>query len=127
VLTLGDRVIELLVAEEAQAFNLHIAGRVYEVETGRTRARRREEERNQFEDGKWTLRSPLTGVVTEIRAVVGEDVEVGRVLIIIEAMKMLNELKARVAGRVSAVRVAERDRVDIGAPLIEISEPGQAT
>ena len=37
-------------------------------------------------------------------------------------MKMLNELKARVPGRVSAVPIAEGDRVEVGDLLIEVAE-----
>jgi biotin carboxyl carrier protein len=112
-----------MTGEENQVFNVQIMGRTYEVETSRGRGRRREEERNQFENGKWTLRSPLTGVVVEIRVAPGEEVEQGRVLMVVEAMKMLNELRSRVAGTIASVFVAERDRVDTGAPLLEIREP----
>jgi biotin carboxyl carrier protein len=41
---------------------------------------------------------------------------------VVEAMKMLNELRSRVAGTVAAVLASERDRVEIGASLVEISE-----
>jgi biotin carboxyl carrier protein len=36
-------------------------------------------------------------------------------------MKMLNELRSRVAGEVSAVFVNEKDRVEIGTRLLEVS------
>lgn len=121
ILTLEDRVIELLVEPEAQAFNVRIGGREYVVETGRGAARRREEG-DRFVEGKWLLRAPLTGVVQEVRTRPGEAVAPGDVLLVIEAMKMLNELRARVAGRVAAVMAAEGDRVEIGAPLVEVRE-----
>jgi acetyl-CoA carboxylase biotin carboxyl carrier protein len=52
-------------------------------------------------------------------------VQEGDVLLVIEAMKMLNDLRSRVSGSITAVNIAERDRVELGQPLIEISE-GQA-
>jgi len=55
-------------------------------------------------------------------AAAGDRVAAGDVLLVVEAMKMLNELRARVPGVVSAVHVAGRDLVEIGNPLVEVSE-----
>ncbi len=112
----------MLVEPEVQAFNVLISGRVYEVETTRRRQRRRRDEGDYFVEGKWLLRAPLTGVVMEIRAAVGDLVTAGDVLLVVEAMKMLNELRSRVGGRLFAVHVKERDRVEIGNPLVEVRE-----
>jgi biotin carboxyl carrier protein len=121
VLTLNDRLIEVLVEVEQEAFNVQIAGQSYEVETGRGR-RRRAEESDHFVEGRWLLRVPLTGVVMEIRVSAGDVVQAGTVLLVVEAMKMLNELRSRVAGVVTAVNVEERQRVEIGSVVVEISE-----
>jgi biotin carboxyl carrier protein len=121
VLVLDDRLVEVLVTEESTAFNVQIAGRGYEVETVR-RSRRRGEETDQFVDGKWRLIAPLTGVVVEVRVADGDAVERGAVLMVVEAMKMLNELKSRVEGTVSGVLAEEGQRVEIGTALVEISE-----
>jgi glutaconyl-CoA/methylmalonyl-CoA decarboxylase subunit gamma len=115
--------IEVLVAEESQAFNVQIAGQSYEVETVRRRGRGRIDEGDNFVDGRWLLRAPLTGVVVETRVAVGDTVAQGDVLVIVEAMKMLNELRSRVAGRVSTVHPQAGQRVEIGEILVEVSEP----
>jgi biotin carboxyl carrier protein len=112
----------VLVSEEQQGFNLQIAGRSYEVETTRRRSPRREEQAQSFVDGTWNLISPLTGVVNELRVEVGNHVEAGDVIAVVEAMKMLNDLRSRVSGVVSLVHVQEKDRVELGQRLIEISE-----
>ncbi len=121
VLTLNDRLIEVLVEAQSQTFNVQIAGRTYEVETGRGR-RRRQGQGDQFVDGRWSLRAPLTGVVMEVRVTAGDVVESGTVLLVVEAMKMLNELRSRVTGVVAAVNVEQRQRVEIGTVVVEISE-----
>jgi biotin carboxyl carrier protein len=121
VLTLGDRLLEVLVAEEAQGFSVQIGGAAYEIETVRGRGRARREQ-DQFEDGKWALLAPLTGVVIEVRVAVGDSVAQNDVLLVVEAMKMLNELRSRVAGQVTAVLVEEKQRVEIGMVLVVISE-----
>jgi biotin carboxyl carrier protein len=120
VLMLGDRVLEVLVEEDVRGFNLQIGGATFEVETVRSRGRPRDPGAVRIENGRWTLMAPLTGVVMEIRIKAGDSVEQDDVVLIIEAMKMLNELRARVTGEVEAVHVAERDRVEIGTPLLEI-------
>ena len=122
ILTLNDRVLEVLVSEEQQGFNLQIAGERYEVETSRRRAARRQQQAESFVDGKWNAISPLTGVVQDVRVEAGNVVQEGDIIIVIEAMKMLNDLRSRVTGVVTTVFVSEKDRVELGQPLIEISE-----
>ena len=51
----------------------------------------------------------------------GDTVAQNDVLLVVEAMKMLNELRSRVAGEVSGVYVQEQDRVEIGARLVDVS------
>ena len=121
--------LEVLVAEEPQGFGLQIGGAAYEIETVRRRRSARGEQ-DEFVDGKWSLRAPLTGVVVEVRVAAGDMVAQNDVLMVVEAMKMLNELRARVAGEVTGVFAAERDRVEIGTRLVEISAteaPAQTT
>jgi len=115
--------IEVLVAEESQAFNVQIAGSTYEVETVRRRGRGRADEGDNFVNGRWLLRAPLTGVVVEARVANGDSVAQGDVLVVVEAMKMLNELRARVAGTVTAVHPVAGQRVEIGEILVEVGEP----
>lgn len=69
-------------------------------------------------DGEWVLKSPMAGVVREIRVSADDEVEEGQVLVIVEAMKMQNELHARRAGQVKAVYVSVGQRVDQGTPLL---------
>ena len=46
----------------------------------------------------------------------------GDVLLVVEAMKMLNDLRCRVEGTVAVVNVTKGQRVEIGEALVEISE-----
>lgn len=107
--------------EEARGFNVQLGGATYQVETVRG-GRRGREESDSFVDGVWVLRAPLTGVVSEARVAVGDTVERGDVLMVVEAMKMLNDLRARVGGLVAAVNAAKGDRVEIGTILVELRE-----
>ena len=51
---------------------------------------------------------------------VGEQVEAGQTLIVLEAMKMETEVKALNAGVVSELLVAEGDAVKVGTPLVAL-------
>jgi acetyl-CoA carboxylase biotin carboxyl carrier protein len=52
---------------------------------------------------------------------VGDQVEVGTVLCIIEAMKMMNQIEAEVAGKVAAIQVESGDPVEFGQVLFIIN------
>jgi biotin carboxyl carrier protein len=122
VLVMNNRLVEVIVTESPQAFDVQIGGHSYEVETVRRRLGARREEADQFVHGRWTLRAPLSGVVVEVRVSTGDVVAPGDVLMVIEAMKMLNELRARVPGVVASVNSEPSERVEIGSALVEIHE-----
>ena len=71
--------------------------------------------------GGQTLKAPLPGKVTHVSVQVGDAVEPGHALLVIEAMKMENELKATAAGTVSEVRVAAGQAVNAGDVLMVIA------
>jgi biotin carboxyl carrier protein len=68
--------------------------------------------------GEWVLKSPMTGVVREVQVLADDEVAEGQVLVVVEAMKMQNELHARRAGTVKAVYVTVGQRVNQGTPLL---------
>ncbi|KIG12414.1 Methylcrotonyl-CoA carboxylase biotin-containing subunit [Enhygromyxa salina] len=73
--------------------------------------------------GSGSLTAPMPGRVVKILVGVGDHVEPGAPAIIVEAMKMENELHAPAAGVVRSVAVAEGDTVDAGQLLIELEPP----
>jgi glutaconyl-CoA decarboxylase len=68
-----------------------------------------------------TLRSPIPGRLIKLLVKVGDAVAAGQTLIVLEAMKMENELAAPRAGRISELRVAEGAAVDAAQELVVIS------
>jgi len=66
------------------------------------------------------LTTSMPGRVVRLLVAAGDDVEVGSPLLVLEAMKMENELKAAVAGTVSVVHVEPGEALEAGAKLLEI-------
>jgi len=74
-----------------------------------------------------TVRAPMVGTFYRAPAPdappyveVGQTVEPGQVLCIIEAMKLMNEIEAEVRGRVSAILVENGQPVEYGQPLMRL-------
>ena len=72
--------------------------------------------------GSGAVSVAMPGRVVKVLAQVGEAVEKGQPVMIIEAMKMENEVKARRAGVVQVVHVKEGDSVEGGKILLEIGD-----
>jgi pyruvate carboxylase subunit B len=70
--------------------------------------------------GGQTLKAPLPGKVTHVGVQAGDTVVAGQALVVIEAMKMENELKATAAGTVQDVRVTAGQAVNAGDVLVVI-------
>jgi len=68
--------------------------------------------------GKAMVSSPMPGKVVKILVAAGEEVKTDQGVIVVEAMKMENELKSAVTGAVKEIFVKEGDVVESGAKLI---------
>src|SRR5262249_10822998 len=66
------------------------------------------------------LAAPMPGKVVRVMVGVGDTVQPRQPVVVVEAMKMENELRASRAGTVAEVHVREGMSVDAGAPLIVI-------
>ncbi|MGB0614473.1 MAG: acetyl/propionyl/methylcrotonyl-CoA carboxylase subunit alpha [Acidimicrobiales bacterium] len=69
------------------------------------------------------LVAPMPGSVIELRCAVGDTVDAGQVLVVLEAMKMEHHITAPFAGTVTVLPIAVGDQVENGALLLTIEEP----
>lgn len=67
------------------------------------------------------VKSPMPGNILKINVTVGQKVNEGDTLLVLEAMKMENEIAAPKAGTVAQIIVSKGAVVETGAPLIVIS------
>jgi biotin carboxyl carrier protein len=72
------------------------------------------------EQGVMKIKAPMPGKVVRILAPAGAQVEIGQSVVVIEAMKMQNELKAPKTGVVKKISVAEGAAVEAGQALAEV-------
>jgi biotin carboxyl carrier protein len=73
--------------------------------------------------GGGSVVAPMPGLVVRVEVVAGQRVEAGTGLVVVEAMKMENELRAARAGVVDTVHVTVGQPVEKGAPLVTITSP----
>jgi propionyl-CoA carboxylase alpha chain len=73
------------------------------------------------------LSAPMPGVIIDVRVSVGQHVEAGETLVVMEAMKMEHVITAPTAGTVGEVLVAKTQQVDGGAVLLTIEADGEGT
>jgi len=67
-------------------------------------------------------RSPVSGVVVKVAAQAGQTLQVGDVLITLEAMKMETNITAPVAGKVADIKVKKGDSVQAGQIVVEFEK-----
>ena len=102
-------------------WDLHMNGRRMSVEVvdERTRAIRAMTRASAGPTGPRPVRAPMPGLVVRVEVEEGSHVTAGQGVLIMEAMKMENELRADAAGRVARVLVQPGQAVEKGTVLIE--------
>jgi biotin carboxyl carrier protein len=124
MVTIGDEVHRVVARRGATRgrFTLWLDGFRYEVEAldERTRAIRALSGGGKESSGPAPLIAPMPGMIVRISVAVGDSVQAGQGLIVMEAMKMENELRAATAGTVKAILAREGTAVEKGALLLEL-------
>jgi acetyl-CoA/propionyl-CoA carboxylase, biotin carboxylase, biotin carboxyl carrier protein len=70
--------------------------------------------------GNGTISSPMQGTIVKVLVAIGDTVESGQALLVLEAMKMENHINAETSGTVAEIRVGEGDTVGTGDILVMI-------
>ena len=70
-----------------------------------------------------TIKAPMPGKILGINVKKGEKIELGRVVLVLEAMKMENEISSTVEGKIHEIKVKVGDSVHTGDVMIEIEPP----
>ena len=125
VLTVGSAVHRIVMHRGARRgqYGLWIDGHRYEVEAldERTQAIRDLSGEGARVAGPAPLVAPMPGMIVRVNVQVGDSVQAGAPVVVMEAMKMENELRTQSAGTVTVVRVQPGAAVEKGAVLVELS------
>ena len=105
------------------AVTLHGERRELDVVDARTRHIRSLTGEDRNAAGPANLVAPMPGLVVRIQVEAGDDVPAGAPVVVLEAMKMENQLKAAGPGRVAVVRVQPGQAVEKGQVLLEFAAP----
>jgi biotin carboxyl carrier protein len=110
------------VYQEDDRWHVLIHGSLYtaKVEDERDKRLRASLGGGQAEQDEFLLRAPMPGMIVSIPVDEGQRVEKGDVLLVLESMKMQNELKSPRGGSVSRLRVKAGDRVEQKETLLSV-------
>ncbi len=121
-LVIGGRSYALRVRKDTENPNgcywVLTKGQVFQVELIDPRNHRRE--KFAADEGPQEALAPMPGRVVKVLVAEGAHVGRGEGLLVIEAMKMQNEVRAARAGRVEKIHVAEGDGVEAGSRLVRL-------
>jgi acetyl/propionyl-CoA carboxylase alpha subunit len=123
LVTIGSQVHRVVVRRGAirGAYTLWVDGFRFDGEAldERTRAIRDITAESRKASGPASLSAPMPGLIVRVSVAAGDSVQAGQGLIVMEAMKMENELRASAAGVVKNVLVEPGKAVEKGSLLIE--------
>ncbi|MFN2604297.1 MAG: biotin/lipoyl-containing protein [Gemmatimonadaceae bacterium] len=124
VVTIGDEVHRVVVRRRdgRGAYTLWVDGFRFEVDALDERARtiRDIAAAASKPTGPAPIVAPMPGLVVRVNVAVGDTIAVGHGAIVMEAMKMENELRATTGGRVKAVHAEVGAAVEKGEVLVEL-------
>ncbi|HEX6309879.1 MAG TPA: biotin/lipoyl-containing protein [Longimicrobiales bacterium] len=120
-LLLDGQSVTIVAQRDGAEWKLHVGGWPVraEVVDERTRTIRAMTARSSGPQGPKPVRAPMPGLIVRTEVSVGDRVRAGQGVVVMEAMKMENELKAEVEGVVSRVLIESGQAVEKGAVLVE--------
>jgi pyruvate carboxylase subunit B len=124
MMKIGTRVYRVVVqkGQGRGRYTLWIDGYRFEAEAldERTRAIRDLSAASAGPVGPAPVRAPMPGLIVRVNVKVGDEVQAGQGLVVMEAMKMENELRSTAAGTVRSVEVSPGTVVEKGALLVAL-------
>lgn len=121
-LIIDGKSYESYVYETEEGLQVLLRGHLYNltVEDEREKRLRAAAGGGASASGEFNLKAPMPGLVVSIPVAEGDQVEKGQVILILESMKMQNELKSPKAGTVTRIRVKPGETVEQRQPLLSV-------
>ena len=105
-----------------EKYSITVNGQLFEIEVRTTLQEKARKllEASSSTNHKLEVKAPMPGMILKVKKRVGEDVTLGEPVIILEAMKMENELRSPVSGKLKELLVEEGNPVEKGMKLFSI-------
>ena len=124
VVAIGAEIHRMVVQkrEGRGSYTIWVNGHRFDAEAldERTRAIREMSASVEGPTGPAPVKAPMPGLIVRVTVKVGDEVQAGQGVVVMEAMKMENELRAVGAGRVKAVHAEAGTAVEKGMVLVEM-------
>ena len=118
---------EVIIDEQgAHGFDVLVAGQLFHLEAFDERSKLLTSSTKAVASGPQRIESEMPGKVVKVSVAVGAPVAEGQGVVILEAMKMENEIKSPIDGVVTEIGVIEGQTVESGALLFVVAPPGDA-
>ena len=117
LLNIDGRVYNVIVSSDTISQSVHINGRQFRFEKRSVLNMLKEE---RIRPGKREVKISMPGRVVAVLAAPGDEVREGQPVLVVEAMKMQNELKSPQAGRLSRIGYRAGEYVEAGAVLFTV-------
>jgi len=118
-LIVDNRSFEIEVDNTEDEYRVLVDGRNYRIHlVDERRVRVGAAQSGQQLQGRQMVSVPMPGKIIAVLAAVGDAVEKGQGLVIVEAMKMENEVRSPISGEVKEIKVKPGDTVEGGALLV---------
>ena len=115
--------LQVVIEEEQGKYQVLMAGHLYEGQVLDERALLMAQRKGSLSSGGGELHSPMPGLIVAVEVQEGQKVSMGATVVILESMKMQNELKAPADGIVKSIHVKTGQIVDKNALLLQIEPP----
>ena len=118
-----NKSFEAVIDDDEGRIAVMMRGRLFEAQVLDERAMLLLQRRGGQPSGSGEINAPMPGLIVEVTVESGQTVQQGETLIILESMKMQNELKSPVDGVVGSIHVSADQAVNKNDLLVEIKPP----
>jgi biotin carboxyl carrier protein len=128
-LVVNNESFEGYVYPDEEHWQVHLLGQFYQVrvEDEREKRLRLADKGIEHPGAEFVLKAPMPGLVVAVPVSEGQQVEKGQTLLVLESMKMQNELRAPHAGTVARLRVKAGESVQQKQILLNVAAASQST
>ncbi|MFO1032251.1 MAG: biotin/lipoyl-containing protein [Planctomycetota bacterium] len=119
-LLVDGRSYDVVADVDREEVSIQVVGQRFVVHVEDERERAAHAVSGPKQGGKRELRASMPGIVIDVKVAVGDQVEEGKTMVVLEAMKMQNPLGAESAGKVTRIVCKKGEAVAAGALLLEM-------